>query len=309
MSASPAVASAPNRIQKYELREVHEDSATTIKGFLSNREGFAGNWDALFSYPWKVKDRPYGYAVFDGDKAAAFIGTMFSERVLANGSKETFCNFTTWFVEEEYRPQRLGLMVLRPVLTMKNVCVTALSPADTTRDILKQFGFLFLDVDQITVPILPGIASLISPGRAGCVLSFEKAEIEKYLGSHEREIFEHHKGLACIHFVVAEKGTGRYCYGIATSTPLGKFRALGARYLNICYLSDSQVFAKNFPSIKWKLWLEGRFVFLRYDARFLPSGLSRFESRTKKARQFKSSTLAPSTIDNLYSELVTFNKY
>jgi hypothetical protein len=290
------------------IREVHEELVETIKKFLANREGFDGDWDGLFNYSWKMGGYPYGYAILVGEKVAAFIGTIFSER-LAAGEKTVFCNLTTWFVEEQYRPQRLGLLVLKPILTKDNLCITALSPADVTREILETFGFKFLDQEQIAVPIIPEMSSLVGRGRKAVSISFEKNEVQKHLSPEELRIFEDHSQLACKHFLIRELGTGQYCYGIATTTPLGRLRLLRGQWLNLCYLSDPAVFVRTFRFIKKDLWSAGRFFFLRYDARLLPARLSRMESRKKKARQFKSNQLIPGIIDNLYSELVTFNKY
>ena len=290
------------------IREVNDEMVEPIKQFLANREGFLGDWDGLFNYSWKMRDYPYGYAILVKEKVAAFIGTIFSERI-TGGKKTVFCNLTTWFVEEEYRPQRLGLLVLKPILTRENLCITALSPADVTKEILAKFGFKFLDQEQIAVPIIPEMSSFVGKGRKAVSLSFEKGEVQKYLNPQELKIFEDHSQLACKHFLIKEVETGKYCYGIATTTPIGKFRLLKGQWLNLCYLSDPAVFMKNFRFIKKELWKEGRFILMRYDARLLPAGLSRMESRKKKARQFKSKQTIPGTVDNLYSELVTFNKY
>jgi hypothetical protein len=290
------------------IREVNEELVEPIKKFLANREGFHGDWDGLFNYSWKIGGYPYGYAILDEEKVAAFIGTIFSERT-AGGEKRVFCNLTTWFVEEKYRPQRLGLLVLKPVLTMDNLCITALSPADVTTEILEKFGFKYLDQEQIAVPVVPEMASLIGKGKRGISITFKKSEIQKHLNPEDRKIFEDHCKLACKHFLLREDRTAQYCYGIATTAPLGRFRLLKGQWLNLCYLSDPAVFTRNFRFIKMDLWMEGRFLLLRYDARLLPASLSRMELKKKKTRQFKSKHMISGTVDNLYSELVTFNKY
>jgi len=291
-----------------EIREVNSEMVEPIKRFLANREGFHGNWDGLFNYSWKSERYPYGYAILDQEKVVAFIGTIFSERI-NNGEKKVFCNLTTWYVEEEYRPQRLGLLVLKPVLTKENLLITALSPAEATRQILEKFGFKFLDQEQVAIPVLPSLASFAGKGRKGVSIIFEKSKIPQHLNTEDQRIFEDHSELGCKHFVITEEQNQQYCYGIATATPLGRFRGLKGQWLNLCYLSNPAMFMRAFRFIKKDLWVEGRFLFLRYDARLLPARLSRMELRKKKTRQFKSKNSISGTIDNLYSELVTFNKY
>lgn len=293
-----------------EIREVHKDLVGAVKRFLANREGFrdSNDWEGLFSYPWKLEGYPYGYAILDEEKLAAFIGTIFSERI-ADGEKRVFCNLTTLFVEEEYRRQGLGSLVLKPILTRENLFITALSSGDVTRKIFEKFGFKFLDQEQIAIPVVPEVTSLVGKGRKGISITFEKSEIQKHLNPEDLKIFDDHCKLACKHFLIREEKTAQYCYGIATTNPLGRFRLLKGQWLNLCYLSDPAVFVRNLRFIKKDLWMEGRFFLLRYDKRLLPAGLSLMELKKKKTRQFKSKQLISGTVDNLYSELVTFNKY
>ncbi|HET8924019.1 MAG TPA: hypothetical protein VFN26_13605 [Candidatus Acidoferrum sp.] len=293
-----------------EIREVHEDMTASVKKFLANREGFrdANDWDGLFNYPWKLQGYPYGYAIMDQEKMIGFLGTIFSERLIA-GTTRICCNTTSWFVEEEYRAQMLALRLFAPLLKMKDLLITNLSPTDGAKKICENMGYEYLDQEQIAIPVLPGIASIWGSGRKRLVVSFERNEIQSHLNQEERKIFEDHCKLACTHFLLRDLPTGEYCYGIATTTPLGRLRTLRGQWLSLCYLSNASMFARNFRFIKKDLWIAGRFVALRYDARFLPGKLSRLAVRKKKTRQYKSKEPISWTVDNIYSELVTFNKY
>lgn len=295
-----------------EIREVHEDMIAAVKSFLADREEFrdSNNWEGLFNYPWKLKGYPYGYAIFDQEKMVGFLGTIFSERVIA-GTKTMCCNTTSWFVEEEYRTQMVALRLFAPILKMKDLLITNLSPTDRAKEICEKMGYMYLDQEQIALPVLPNIEFLTGSrsGRGRLWVSFEKNEIGSHLSPAEQKIFEDHCSLACQHFLIKELPSGESCYGIATTTPLGRFRRLKGQWLSLCYLSDASVFARNFRFIKKDLWMAGRFVALRYDARLLPGKLSRMAVRKKKARQYKSKEAFFSAVDNIYSELVTFNKY
>ena len=291
-----------------EIREVHEDLIGAVKGFLANREGFrdSNDWEGLFSYPWKLEGYPYGYAILDEGKIVAFIGTIFSERLI-EGKTRICCNMTTWFVEEEYRPRMLARLILNPIFKMNDLLITALTPSDLSRGILERLGFKFLDQEQIAIPIAPGILSLVSNLKKPLVI-FNGNGIEQHLDQENRKIFKDHTMLACKHFLIKENDTGEYCYGIATTTPLSKFRLLKGQWLSLCYLSDPIVFVRNFRFLKRDLWAR-RFFLLRYDKRLLPGNLSKIFMRRKKARQYKWKEAIPPRVDNLYSELVTFNKY
>ncbi len=288
-----------------EIREVHSEMMPAVKAFLANRDEMrdANNWDGLFNYPWKPGGFPYGYAIFNQEKMVGFLGTIFSERVI-EGKTRICCNMTSWFVEPEFRKATLRLCA--PILRMKGLLITNMSPSDLAIEVCKTLGYEFLDREQVAVPVLP-FSSFGT--RKRLLISFDPREIKGHLSAEEVRIFQDHSSLACKHFLIKERQSGRYCYGIATVSPIRRLRLLKGQWLNLCYLSDARVFARNYRHVRMELWRQGRFFLLRYDARLLPVQLSRIAIRDKKARQYKSSEPISCTIDNLYSELVTFNKY
>jgi len=278
-----------------------------VKAFLANRDGFqdANNWDGLFNYPWKPEGLPYGYAILNQEKMVGFLGTIFSER-LVEGKKRICCNTTSWFVEEEFRTQMQALRLFGPILRMKGLLITNMSPTDRAAEICERLGYKHLDGDQVVVPVLPTLAFWT---RKRLLVSFDPNEIREHLNSEEKKILGDHSGLACKHFLIKECHTGQYCYGIATTTRLRRLGRLKGQWLNLCYTSDAEVFRKNYRFLWREFWRQGRFFLVRYDSRLLPGRLSRIAMRMKKIRQYKSNEPVHSTIDNIYSELVTFNKY
>ncbi len=278
-----------------------------VRAFLTNRDEIfdPNNWDGLFNYSWKPAGMPYGYAIFNDEKIVGFLGTIFSERRM-HGKTWTCCNTTCWFVEPEFRNQMQTLRLFAPILKMKGLLITNLTPSDGAIRICEQFGYKSLDQEQVVVPVLPLPAFAI--GKRPLV-SFDPNEIKRYLTAEEEKIFRDHEGLKCKHFLIRERHSGEHCYGIATALPMRRLSFVKGQWLNICYLSNAEIFSRNYRHMRIKLWREGRFCLLRYDARLVPGQLSRIASRAKKIRQYKSSEPLPWTIDNLYSELMTFNKY
>ncbi len=291
-----------------EIREVHEEMISAIKEFLADREGFrdANGWTGLFNYSWKLPNFPYGYAIMDQDKIVAFVGTIFSQRII-EGQPRICCNMNTWFVLEEYRPQMLGIKILRPFIKMEDVLITALSPAELTVTVLERLGFKLLDHEQIAVPVAPGILFRNSKASEPLVM-FEPAEIEQYLNDEDRTICRDHATLACEHLLIRENTTGKYCYIVATTAPFRKLRWLKKKWLNFCYVSSSELFVKHFARIRKHLWKRG-FLAICYDTRLLPGAISQISLKRKKKRQYRWKDGALGRVDNLYSELVTFNKY
>ena len=288
--------------------EVHHEMIGAVKAFLANREGFsdANGWSGLFNYSWKLEGYPYGYAILDGERMVAFVGAIFSEREM-DGRKRICCNINTWYVEEQYRPKMLAVLVLSPILKMKDVLTTALSSSDISFPIFERMGFKSLDSEQIAIPILPLSGVFGSGGKKADVI-FDKRLIAPYLDDEDRKIFTDHSSLDCHHFLIRDAERDRYCYGVATTTPIRKLRFLKGRWLNLCYVSDREVLKSNFSAFQRALWLR-KFFWLRYDARLVPDDLAKRIVRKKKARQYKWSEAGVPQVDNLYSELVTFGKY
>jgi hypothetical protein len=291
-----------------EIREVHEDMIDAVKTFLADREGFRdlNGWKGLFNYSWKLPAYPYGYVITDNEEILAFVGTIFSQRLI-DGRDRICCNMNTWYVLEEHRPRMLALRILKPIISMTDVLITALSPGDLTVTVLERLGFKLLDEEQIAIPVTPAILPRFASSKRPLVL-FDDPSLGQYLSEEDRQIFKDHSTLACKHFLIKEKQTGRYCYGIATTSPLRKLSFLRGEWLNICYLSDPDLFVEQFRFFRMHL-LRRKFLALCYDARLIPKNVSRIFLKKKKKRQYRWKEGTLEKVDNLYSELVTFNKY
>ena len=294
------------------VKEVHEELIVPVKEFLGQQEdfGLSRNWDPVFQYPWKLADYPYGYAILDGDKIAGFLGTMFSRRSVA-GKDVIFCNMTSWIMGAEYRAMRLGSKLLNPILESETLLITNLTPVAAYRKSYEKMGFQVLEREQISIPVIPWLTSATNGGSNGReqLLTFDDDEIQAGLNESDRKIFLDHKGLPCVHFLIRQRDSARYCYGIATTSLVNKLRFMGAKLLNVCYLSDTDLFVRSLKLFKKHLWAYGRVVFLRYDSRLLSAQLSAIEFRNQGLRLFRSNGIASRDVDNLYTELITFNKF
>jgi len=292
-----------------KIVEVHDEMIGAVKQFLANRDGFrdANGWEGLFNYPWKPEGLPYGYAILNEEKMVGFLGTIFSERVV-DGKTKVCCCTTSWFVEEELRTQMLALRLFGPILKRKGLLITNMSPTDRAAEICERLGYEYLDREQVIIPILPSL-SFFNKRKQPLLVTFDPHEICGYLKPEHQRILQDHAGLGCKHFLIQERRSGEYCYGIAVAAPLRRWRKLRGQWLSLCYLSDAELFARNYRRIWRELWSEGRFLLLRYDSRLLPGRLPRLAMMKKKTRMYKSAEPISWTIDNIYSELVTFNKY
>jgi hypothetical protein len=297
--------------------EVHEDLAPSAHHFLCQREEFgrSANWDPLFNYPWKTAEFPYGYALVDGEQIHGFLGTVYARRTI-NGKSTIFCNISTWVVDESYRAglgkagRGLGKRLVEPVLAHKDVVVTALTPNVLSAKSCESMGFKRLDSEQAVIPVFPGFRGWSGFGSSRkLAISFKPREISKRLTEKEREICNDHRDLPCKHFLIDSPKTGEYCYGIATTGPIRRLAMVGGRVLNLCYLSNSEFFARHFWSFAGLLWDEDRIAAVRYDKRMIPQTVSTLSRRKVAPRLFHAAEIGGPQVDLLYSELVLFNFY
>jgi acetoacetyl-CoA synthetase len=294
-----------------ELKEVHEDLVGPVKEFLARQEDFGlkSRWEPVFEYRWKLPEFPYGYAIVDGETIAGFLGTLYSRRVV-DGESVIFCNMSSWIMGAEYRAMKIGSKLLSPILQAEKLLITNLTPSAAHRKSYEKIGFQVLEEEQISIPVVPRLGANGNGRRIGNrLVTFDKQEIRNRLRGDDLKIFEDHENLPCVHLLVEDAKSGRYCYGVATTSVVHKLKFIGARLLNLCHLSDPDLFAQNMKLVKKYLWVSGRFVFVRYDSRLLRKRLSRVEFKNRGLRLYRSNGIAAPRVDNIYSELITFNKF
>jgi len=299
------------------VREVQEDLVPKVQQFLCDVKAFGTfrHWGPLFDYSWKIAEFPYGYALVDGEQICGFLGTIYARRTI-NGKSILSCNMTTWVIDEVYRTglgkagKGLGKRLVEPTLAHKNVVVTNLTPSLPSAKSCESMGFRHLDSEQMVIPIFPGFRGWPRSGSGRkAEISFKSGGISSCLNAKERKVFDDHLGLPCKHFLITSSNSGEYCYGIFTTGPIRRLRSIGGKVLNLCYLSNSELFARHFWSFAGLLWKEDRIAVVRYDRRLIPQPVSKIAKSVPVTRLFHSSDLEASQVDSLYSELVLYNKY
>jgi hypothetical protein len=297
----------------FVVREVQQDSAQRIKQFLASRKefGYMTDWDPMFNYSWKLPDFPFGYAMFENGEIVGFLGTIFSQRSF-HGQQLTECNIMAWVVDDDFRARLgdegkgVGRFLMDPVLNMRDVVIAATSPNPRSKVSCRRLGFTTWDEQQVVVPLFPGGFTLAQPDHL--LFEAEPESVAPHLEGADAQIFGDHRDLRCSHFLVKNRSAGRYSYFIGTVSLTRKRPVPNCRILNLCYVSDPAVFAAHFSSIRKNLWCNHRIAFLRYDSRFIASKLSAIEFRMPQLRLIRSSHNKFLDLDNLYSELVAYNK-
>jgi len=304
------------------IAKVTDEMVPQVREFLSTRKefGFSRDWDGVFNYKWKHEDFPYGYAIVHGQNILGFVGTIFSERVIA-GNKRVYCNLSSWVVDDGHKGARsLAPALLAPALKTKDVLLTSFTANENAQRSYEKIGFKRIDHQQIALPTLTALfAGRMREARG---VTFDPDEIERYLNEKDGKILRDHQNLACTHLLVRDKTTGRYCYVVGTTSPF-RFRSLPrpfhillkrflsrCNFFNVCYVSDVGFLMENIQVIKKHLWKNRHSLALRYDSRLIPERLSVLQYKTQTERLcFSSTEFRVGDIDNLYSELVTNNTY
>lgn len=302
------------------ITAVTDELMPQVREFLSSRAefGYCQDWDGVFKYAWKQEKYPYGYAIVHDGKVLGFLGTLFCERVI-RGNRMVSCNLSTWIVDDGPKGARsLAAALLAPILKMQNVLITSFTANEKAKKSYERMGFKRIEDHQIALPTFTSLGGWRRmKGRE--VLSAPDA-IKGHLNETDGKILRDHRSLSCIHVLVRDSRTGRYCYVIGTASPI-RLRRLSSRipigrflsrwqYFNVCYVSDRKFLAENISAIKYHLLKEKSSLLMRYDSRLIPEPLSRFARKIAIDRLcFSSTSFQAADVDNLYSELVTHNTY
>lgn len=301
---------------------VTDEMIPQVLAFLRSRKefGFSQDWHGVFNYRWKEKNFPYGYAIIHEGQVLGFLGTLFCERVIGETSL-VYCNLSVWVVDDSHKGARsLALALLAPALKIKNILITCFTANEKGLNGLKRAGFKSIDDRQVALPTV--ISYLAWPTNASFETIFDMEAIARYLDEKDTRILSDHKDLDCMHFLLRDKITDKYCYVIGTMSPF-RLRSLpwpvgtllrrilsGCSCFNICYSSAPRLLAQNIRFVNRSLWKHRNVLALRYDSRLIPERLSFWGFKTPTVRLgFGSMDFQRQEIDALYSELVTYNTY
>jgi len=249
------------------------------------------DWQRIFDRGTASDDEPPGYVLFDDAKVVGILGTLFSERII-DGAPRRFCNLHTWVVDETHRGH--ALLLMRPVLRLRDHTITDFTPTRTVYEISKKLGFADLD-DRMRV-LLPSGPSRASSGRFET--TSDAATIEQI--DTAAVISRDHRG--CGQLLITDPD-GR-CHVVYTTV-----RKPLLHYCYLHYLSDPEVFRRNDPGVRRALLKASDTSFIVVDAR-LVAGLglgAGFDFPLKTRKLFRSRDLRPAQIDNLYSEQILMN--
>jgi hypothetical protein len=250
-------------------------------------------WYRVFDHHWHQEEKFCGYGLFDEEEIVGFLGLIFSQRII-NGRREDFCNLSSWIVRKPYRGHSISLML--SLRKLKNCTITDLSPTEGVVAIFKKLGFQKLDRQ---IEILPNIFSSIG-SQQKLTITTDISVIQSRLTSAEQKLLQDHQSYSRCHHLLAE-AEGQTCYLIFTLVKNAK-----VPYSYIQYLGNPKLFARYSLGLRRAIAKVSQTFLVLVDTRLLQGAKLplRFNLPIEICRLYKSSTVKPEEIDNLYSELI-----
>ena len=240
--------------------------------------------------PWKVEAPNHGFVLRDGQRIVGAHLAFYSERLVA-GRMERFCDLGTWYVLPEFRFHSLRL--IKALLEQDGYHFTALTPSDKVASIHARLGFRPLDTSACLIPNLP---CPTRPGRT--TISVDPDVIESTLARTELRLYrDHAQALAARHMVLIRGPDS--CYVMYRET-----RVMGVPLAAIVHVSNPDLFRRAILPLTRHLLVRHRLVATLAELRIIEYRPSLSVKMTPSPKMYRSASLEPGQIDDLYSELV-----
>jgi hypothetical protein len=278
-----------------ELAPITDADVAAVAEFLHanlNNRVPAPAWVRAMSVPWKAEAPNHGFLLRDGPRIVGVYLAFYCERTIA-GRVERFCNMAAWCVLPKFRFHSVRL--LKALLAQDGYHFTDLSPSGNVVPLNARLKFRSLDTATAVVPNLPWPTL---PRRTR--INSDPGVIEAALAGPELELYRDHADAAAAHHLVLSRGH-ESCYVMfrkASRKGLPVFAA-------ILHVSNPELMRRaSRPLTRYLLFRHGALATLAelriVGTRPWPSVML----RAPRPKMYRSTTLAPGQIDDLYSELV-----
>jgi hypothetical protein len=297
------------------IADVDLDAAASFLHRNLNNRLSVPEWRSAMSASWKADAPNYGFMLRDGQQVVGVYLAFYSERTVA-GRTERFCNLASWAVHKDFRIHSVRL--LKALLAQDGYHFTDLAPTGNVISLDARMKFRFLDTSAVVIPNLPWPTV---PRRTR--ISAAPEVIESVLTGAELELYrDHAQAAAACHLVLTRGGDSCYVMFrrrwwrslpffaaiLHVSNPELFRRAAGplARYLLVHHralvtVAELRTVGRR-PRLSFRLpqpeALPGK------DASRLSRTYARKYYGTIPPKMFRSATLEPGQVDDLYSELV-----
>jgi hypothetical protein len=277
------------------LAPISEADVPAVADFLHtnlNTRVSASTWQRAMLVPWKVDAPNHGFLLRDEQRIVGVSLAFYSERLIA-GEPERFCNLGAWCVLPDFRFHSLRL--LRALLAQNDYHFTDLSPSGNVVPLNLRLKFVQLDTATAVVPNLPW------PLPSWRIkISADPETIENTLNGEELDLYRDHADAAAVRHLVLRRG-GESCYVMFRKVTRKNLPIFAA----ILHVSNPDLFHQAILPLTRHLLIHYRTLATLAELRIVKQRprLSAMLS-APRPKMYRSMTLEPAQIDDLYSELV-----
>jgi hypothetical protein len=275
-----------------ELAPITDEDAPAVADLLRDNLNDRVPWArSCFAVPWKVDAPNHGFMLRDGQRVVGACLAFYSDRLLA-GRVERFCNMGAWCVLPAYRSHSIRLLMA--LLAQEGYHFTCLSPGETVLAITERLKFRPLDPSAALIPNLPWPTL---PGRTR--ISADPDVIERTLTGMELELYRDHAQTLAVHHHVLIHGQDS-CYVMYR-----EFRHKDVPlYAVLLHVSNPDLFRRAVIPLTRHLLVRHRLVATLGELRIIEHRPRLSFKLNAWPKMYRSTSLEPGQIDNLYSELV-----
>ena len=278
-----------------ELTPVTDADVPVVAEFLHtnlNARVPVSAWRRAMSVSWKVDAPNHGFILRDEQRVVGAYLAFYSDRMIA-GQVEQFCNLGAWCVLPDFRFHSVRL--LKALLAQDGYHFTDLSPSGSVVLLNTRLKFRSLDTSTALVPNLPWPTL---PRRTR--ISADPEVIETTLAGAELDLYRDHAQAAAARHLVLIRGH-ESCYVM--------FRRVRRKDLPIfaviLHVSNPELFRRAIVPLTRHLLVRHRVLATLAELRIV-------EHRPRlslmlpspRPKMYRSGSLEPPQIDDLYSELV-----
>jgi hypothetical protein len=244
-------------------------------------------WALLFDYPWRPAHAPdCGRVLVEGGRIVGYLGATYVDRTL-DGRVERICNMSSWYLLRPYRGQGHGRAMALDLTVDPDMTYTDLTATPQVDAMLRAHaGFEVLD----------GERWILRPkGRA--------ADVDLRNIAPAVPPLSHHARMRDLRFVQALTPSGSCIFAVQV-----KRKGEGIAYHQLLHADRPEVLARHAEAIAAALLPEPAAV-LAIDCRLVPDRpVGAAVEDIAQPRLYKSRTLRPDQIDNLYNEVLLLDQ-
>jgi hypothetical protein len=247
-------------------------------------------WTELFETNWSAQRPNFGFQLKVEDGIAGVLGAIYSDQSI-NGQLVRFCNLTTWCVRESHRSHAAKLLIA--CVNQPGYEFTNFTPMKVVEGLCRFVKFTTIDDSEHLIPPQP-LDFFALPAN----VTTDNARMSRELDGDARKLYEDHKDAKGFRHLMAGKQNDRFYMAYTMST------VKGLKSATVMAVSSPERFARYGAAIRRHLLLQHKIWFLVVEKRFVEKPPMICFQRPLSQPRMARTSLPPSVINNLYSELV-----